>query len=231
MVWDRVAVKMAGKSAFRRNYGSCVLVSLITALLSGSSSITRNFEEQDITLDMPWGLVITLSMAVLLLGIFVVNVLLVGAHRFFVENRDYNAPASKILFGFQGAHYGNVSLTMFLMNLKIFLWSLLLVIPGVIKTYEYRMVPYILAEQPDIPQADAFAISREMMMNQKFEAWFMDLTFLGWHLLTVFTCGLVGIFWTAPYQNAANAELYAALRDHWMHTHGYSQQETTGESF
>ena len=101
----------------------------------------------------------------------------------------------------------------------LLLWTLLLIVPGIVKSYEYRMVPYILAEQPDISSSDAFAISKEMMQGQKFEAFILDLSFIGWWLGSAITCGLLGIFWTAPYQAATNAELYGNLREDWMKKH------------
>ncbi|WP_242974739.1 DUF975 family protein [Blautia sp. An81] len=85
--------------------------------------------------------------------------------------------------------------------------------------------PYILAEQPDISSTDAFAISKEMMMGQKLEAFGLDLSFLGWWIGSAFTCGLLGIFWALPYQAATNAELYGALRDDWIRNH------SSGESW
>lgn len=228
MNWNRVLLKMEGKNTFQQNYGNCVLASLIVSLLNGIRT-TNQLKETKIS--MPYGMTITANASVLLLSIFVVNVFLVGLCRFFIENRDYPAPVSKILFGFDRNHYGNIVLTMFLMDLKIFLWSCLFLIPGIVKMYEYRMVPYILAEQPDIPQQDAFAISREMMMNQKFETFIMDISFLGWYLLAAVTGTIVGIFWTFPYHNASTAELYAFLRDNWIYMHGNSQQGTTGGNF
>ena len=147
------------------------------------------------------------------------GVLELGIYRFFVENRDYSAGIGKVLFGFQCGHYGNVVWIMFLRDLYTYLWTLLLIVPGIVKRYEYRMVPYILAEQPDISSSDAFGISREMMRGQKFDAFVMDLSFLGWWLGSVFTAGLLGIFWTVPYQAAANAELYGFLRNRWIEEH------------
>ena len=148
MFWDRIGLKTDGKEKFRRNYGSCVLVSLIISLITGTGFTTyidRWMEDHIFAL---WFLIP--GAAVLLIQILVFSVLEMGACRFYVENRDYQAGISKILFGFQSGHYGNVVLVMFFRNLFIFLWTLLLIIPGIIKTYEYRMVPYILAEQPDI---------------------------------------------------------------------------------
>ncbi|HIX29116.1 MAG TPA: DUF975 family protein [Candidatus Blautia stercoravium] len=221
--WNRAQLKIDAKAAFKRNYGTCVLVGVILSLLSGAVSIVQ--QRQTDQYYIQWGAVISISLIALLVEILVWNVFAVGGCRFFVENRDYSAPASKLLFGFQGSHYGNVVWVMFLMGLKIFLWTLLLIIPGIIKAYEYMMVPYILAEQPDINQADAFAISRQLMMNQKFDAFVLQLSFIGWYLLAACTCGIVGIFWSVPYYHATEAELYAVLRNDWLQKQnpGYDQ--------
>ena len=217
MFWDRVGLKTDGKEKFRRNYGSCVLVSLIISLITGTGVTTYIDRWMDDHIFALW--ILIPGAVVLLIQILVFSVLEMGACRFYVENRDYQAGISKILFGFQSGHYGNVVLVMFLRDLFIFLWTLLLIVPGIIKTYEYRMVPYILAEQPDISSTDAFAISKEMMRGQKLEAFGLDLSFIGWWLGSVITCGILGIFWVSPYQAATNAELYAVLRDDWIRRH------------
>ena len=67
-----------------------------------------------------------------------------------------------LLDGFKSGHYGNIVLTIFLRDLFISLWTLLLVIPGIVKIYEYLMVPYILAENPAMDRKSAFAISKRM---------------------------------------------------------------------
>ena len=217
MFWDRIGLKTDGKEKFRRNYGSCVLVSLIISLITGTGVTTYIDRWMDDHIFALW--ILIPGAMVLLIQILVFSVLEMGACRFYVENRDYQAGISKIIFGFQSGHYGNVVLVMFLRDLFIFLWTLLLIVPGIIKTYEYRMVPYILAEQPDISSTDAFAISKEMMRGQKLEAFGLDLSFIGWWLGSVITCGILGIFWVSPYQAATNAELYAVLRDDWIRRH------------
>lgn len=77
----------------------------------------------------------------------------------------------------------------------------------------------------DLAAQDAFAISRDMMMGQKMEAFILDVSFIGWWIASAFTCGLAGIFWTLPYVHAANAELYVVLRDNWM------QRQNMGNSY
>ena len=98
------------------------------------------------------------------------------------------------------------------MKVKIFLWGLLFVIPGIVKSYEYRMVPYILAENPNLQMSEVFALSREMTMNQKMNIFVLDLSFIGWSLLSVCTCGLLAIFYVNPYVQATNAELFLELK-------------------
>ena len=93
--------------------------------------------------------------------------------------------------------------------MKIVLWTFLFVIPGIVKTYEYRMVPYILADQPDISARDAFAISREMIKGQKVDAWIFECI-LSW--MVVLLLRTLGIFWTGPYVHATMRELFSPFR-------------------
>ncbi len=108
--------------------------------------------------------------------------------------------------------YKNIVKIMFFRNLFTFLWSMLFVIPGIIKAYEYRMIPFILAENPDIKMEDAFALSKRMMDNEKLNAFVLDLSFMGWMILGAFSCGIFHIFYVNPYYQLANAELYLVLK-------------------
>ena len=89
---------------------------------------------------------------------------------------------------------------------------MLFVIPGIIKAYEYRMIPYILAENPDISMEEAFALSKKMMDNEKLNTFALDLSFLGWFLLGIVSVGICLIFYVTPYYNLTNAELYIVLK-------------------
>ena len=85
---------------------------------------------------------------------------------------------------------------------------LLFIIPGIVKSYEYMMIPYLLAEHPEMTRQEAFAESKQMMDGEKMEAFIMDLSFLGWYLLSAVTCGLLAIFYVNPYVQASFAEMY-----------------------
>ena len=101
---------------------------------------------------------------------------------------------------------------MFLRDVYLFLWTLLLIIPGIIKGYAYRMVPYILADNPNIGAARAIELSDQMTKGEKLDIFVLDLSFLGWILLGSLACG-IGVLFVNPYVEATNAELYAALKD------------------
>ena len=147
-----------------------------------------------------------------LLGIFLFNPLEVGGCRFFMENSEYQPTVGRLGFAFQKGMYGKTVLTLFLRKLFIGLWSLLLIVPGIVKAYEYRMVPYLLADDPNMTRQDAFRLSKELMYGQKWNTFVLDLSFLGWSLLSLCTCGLLAIFYVNPYVQATNAELFLELK-------------------
>ena len=100
---------------------------------------------------------------------------------------------------------------MFCKNLFTALWSLLFIIPGIIKSYEYRMVPYLLAENPDMDMHEAFERSKNMMMGNKFDTFVLDISFIGWRFLSALTANILDIFYVNPYVFLTDAELYVKL--------------------
>ncbi len=146
----------------------------------------------------------------IVLGAFIGNPILVGCSRFFVTSLNQPARVGEVGYAFDH-NFLNVVKTMFLRDLYTFLWGLLLIIPGIVKSYEYRMIPYILAENPEISTKEAFAKSKAMMAGQKWKAFVLDLSFIGWELLSLFTAGLLHVFYVGPYRDLTNAALYEAL--------------------
>lgn len=159
------------------------------------------------------GVGIFLALLGIVVSIFIGAPILVGSKRFFMCNRETRGSLWMILFAFRSSHIWNVILVMFLRGLKTFLWGLLLVVPGIIKSYEYRMIPYILSENPGMDTKRAFQLSAEMMYGQKWNAFVLDLSFILWLILGAITCGLVNVFFVHPYMAATNAELYGVLRE------------------
>lgn len=221
MMWNRAELKMRGNMAFKKNYVSAVVVALLMGIfgtVSGESSARRVSENSDIysgnlfNVGMITGLLAGITTVVILIvlvaKVFVGNLLKMGGYRFFILNQTAQPGIGILLDGFRSGHYVNIVLTMFLRDLFTALWSLLLVVPGIVKHYEYLMVPYIIAENPAMDYKEAFQISKQMMDGEKMEAFIMDLSFLGWYLLSAVTCGLLAIFYVNPYVQASFAEMY-----------------------
>ncbi|MFR1432991.1 MAG: DUF975 family protein [Coprococcus comes] len=220
-MWNRAELKMRGNMAFKKNYVSAVVVALLMGIfgtVSGESSARRVSENSDIysgnlfNVGMITGLLAGIATVVILIvlvaKVFVGNLLKMGGYRFFILNQTAQPGSGTLLDGFRSGHYVNIVLTMFLRDLFTALWSLLLVVPGIVKHYEYLMVPYIIAENPAMDYKEAFQISKQMMDGEKMEAFIMDLSFLGWYLLSAVTCGLLAIFYVNPYVQASFAEMY-----------------------
>lgn len=145
--------------------------------------------------------------------IFIADPLIVGGKRYFLKAREGNNTRVGIIVEiFRKEHWLNVAITMFLRNIYTALWYLT-IIGGLIKTYEYRMIPYLLAENPTIKRKEAFAISKKMMKGNKWKTFVLDLSFFGWNLLSVLTFGLLSILYVNPYNAATNAELYVELKE------------------
>lgn len=221
MMWNRAELKMRGNMAFKKNYVSAVVVALLMGIFgtaSGESSARRVSENSDIysgnffNAGMITGLLAGITTVVILIvlvaKVFVGNLLKMGGYRFFILNQTAQPGIGTLLDGFRSGHYVNIVLAMFLRDLFTALWSLLLVVPGIVKHYEYLMVPYIIAENPAMDYKEAFQISKQMMDGEKMEAFIMDLSFLGWYLLSAVTCGLLAIFYVNPYVQASFAEMY-----------------------
>ena len=92
------------------------------------------------------------------------------------------------------------------------LWTLLLIVPGIIKAYSYSMTPYILVDNPELSVREAIRKSQQMMVGQKFNLFYLQLSFIGWFFLACFTGG-IGFLWLVPYYQTAQAAFYQNLRN------------------
>lgn len=241
-MWTRRLLKQNGMIAFRRNYWACVAASFLAMLMGGSmvGSYNINFGNTgdsgsiDATYNsggmfspesnmyfgnIPtelWYILGVVAIIGLVIGLgfslFVSNVVMVGCNRYFLENREHKTSVGQIFYSFQDGRYGTTVWVMFLKSLYILGWTLLFVIPGIIKSYSYMLVPYILAENPHMNKDRVFELSSQMMHGHKWEAFELALSFIGWHLLGALTLGMVDIFYTCPYVNATYAEFYSALK-------------------
>lgn len=159
--------------------------------------------------------VLIATVIAVLLRVFLLQPLEVGCKRFFTRNLDDNAQVKEVCFSYDHNYMNSIKI-MFFKGLYTFLWTLLFVIPGIIKSYEYKQVPYILAENPDITKEEAFARSKQMMSGNKWKAFVLDLSFLGWEILNTMTIGILGIFYVKPYEYQTEAAFYEALKQETM---------------
>lgn len=110
--------------------------------------------------------------------------------------RDEPVPFSLYFSGFK--NFGKYFAANFLLGLYWMLWSVLLVIPGIIKCYSYALTWYLLADNPQLGANEAITKSRELMNGRKMDLFLLDLSFIGWHLLGILTLGL-GYIYVTPY--------------------------------
>lgn len=223
MSWTRAELKIRAKAAVKMYYWKMVLVAFILSMIGGGASgvgsrsasdnsagsgASSMFEGINMQVAMIAVIIVLVVVVIALaLSVFVFNVLEVGCRGFFSRSMTEDPELGLIADGFT-QNYWNCVKTQFLKSLFIGLWSLLFVIPGVIKAYEYRMVPYLLAEHPEMSSGEIFARSKEMMQGNKWDTFVPDISFVGWVLLSGITLGILYIFWVGPYIAATDAALY-----------------------
>lgn len=229
-MWSRKELKIRAKAILRKNYWHAFLVSIVIAIAGGntgwgnssgfhsSSSREYAYSNFDNNIFINWSfiaLTLTTFLVVIttiaLLRIFLGYCLEVGGTKYFVQSAQDKNNRECFRFGFNSNNYMSIIKTMLLKDIFIFLWSLLLIIPGIIKYYAYRMVPYILADNPNIGVKKAISLSNEMTKGHKFDIFVLDLSFIGWYLLGALAL-FIGILFVMPYENATNTELYLVLR-------------------
>lgn len=153
------------------------------------------------------------SIIAIIFTIFIADPLIVGGKKYFLKAREGSKTKISVIWEvFKDGNLANIAITMLLRNIYNALWYLTIV-GGIIKAYEYRMIPYILAENPKIKRKQAFKLSKQMMMGNKWKTFILDLSFLGWNLLSVLTYGLLNILYVNPYNAAVIAELYVELKN------------------
>lgn len=216
-MWDRILFKNAGKAAFKKNYWPCVAVCVLLAVALGQFNLDFDFSdinEVDGIMSTILGFVgVSTSLIGIALGIVVFSPYEVGAKRFLMENRICEGSRFAVVgWGFS-KNFGNVILVQFMRGLFTFLWSLLFIVPGIVKSYAYFAVPFILAENPDMNYKRALQLSKDMTYGHKGDLFVMHLSFIGWILLSGITFNIVGVFHVFPYLYATEAEAYSYLRE------------------
>ena len=127
------------------------------------------------------------------------------------NHREESVDLENLFDGFRGGRYTRVFCALFLVNLFTFLWTLLLIIPGIMKAFSYALTPYIIMDESELTARQAITRSCEIMEGRRWKLFCLYLSFIGWGILSLLTFG-IGFLWLAPYMNASIAAFYEDAR-------------------
>ncbi len=240
-MWLRTELKERAKKKLAKSYWLSFAATLVASILGGgffyygcvSLSGNRDWNvdsyylSTDPQLAFLYGFFMVFLAFLSVIGIayyfFVGQPILAGKSKYFVQGHDAHYSFVD-LFSFFNHGYLKAVQTMALRWLYLLLWTLLFIIPGIVKCYSYRMVPYLLAKYPHIGAKRAIALSRQMTSGEKMNMFILDLSFLGWFLLGALCLG-VGTLFVLPYYETVYAELFAILRDKGAEQSLYTPEE------
>lgn len=202
-----------GNPAFGRTRG--VFAGIVNQVSSGSIIVTAVAAIASITGSENLGVMVMIVLGALLMFAFwflIQNVFPVVTRRVFLEGMNYKRiTPQRFVFLLRIRKWLKASWIMFVKYIFYSLWCLTVV--GIaVKRYSYYMVPFIVAENPDMTARQAIALSRKMMKGHKWECFVFELSFAGWEILSIVTFGLFGVLYTNPYKTAVFTRYYAALR-------------------
>ncbi|MGO5092986.1 DUF975 family protein [Clostridium sp. LCP25S3_F10] len=227
-MWTREQLKGRAKRMLSLNYWKAFLVSLVISIVTANNSGKAEKSLDEFANNHPFieneiigrvvyftGIFFTIlaSIAIILLVLRVIvgYMLEVGGRKFFIKAAEGETNIGYLGYCFKEGSYFKVLVTMLLRSIYTFLWFLLLIIPGIVKEYAYSMVPYILADNPDIGAERAIQLSNRMTDGEKWDMFVLDLSFIGWYIVGALALG-IGVLFVNPYVNATKAELYLTLR-------------------
>lgn len=199
-------------AALRGNWANALVATIILIALAlfFSSNDAINSYYQRIVINPFIGYSLTF------ISMFVLLPLAVGysnSMRVLLETGDNRLTNNSFSLGF--GNWLHVVWGMILSTIYIFLWTLLLIIPGIIKSYSYALTPYILVEHPEMSANEAIEESMRLMDGHKFDLFYLQLSFIGWAILSILSLGL-GVFWLIPYQMTAQAAFYRDIKNEAM---------------
>lgn len=162
--------------------------------------LSMNFEINEATY-------LNLSILFFVISIFLIKPLSIGLKRYFINGYKNDSKLSYLFSAFTDGSWFKLALKLTLKDIYLLLWSLLLIIPGIIKSYQYYYVDYILAENPDMSLSEAINISKRRTEGEKFDIFELNLSFIGWIILASLTLN-IGYIILNPYMEATYASLY-----------------------
>lgn len=222
MGFDRIRIKENGKLHYQNNKWQNVLVILINTLIVGGVQVVVNLSGDN------WVLAMFMSLVSIAVSLLVVNVITLGSMTWFhraIKTEGLNM--EEMFWPFKEDYGGNV-LMMFLISLYTALWSMLFVVPGIVKGYSYSLAMYIKSENPNIPASKAIELSTRMTNGHKMDLFVLDMSFIGWAILSAFTLNILGILYVIPYQYASKAFAYEEIKEEALANQIVSEAELYG---
>lgn len=206
MMKTRPEIKETAKANMKQNWGQCVAVLLILSVIT----------------------VVLVTVAAGVGAMLLVPVISIAANGYFVRTyrgfRDTVSDWFSDMFNNFGRRLGGY----YWMGLFIYLWSMLFMIPGIVKGIAYSLTPYILADCPNVKARDALKLSMRMTQGYKADIFVTMLSFLGWLILSAFTFGILEIVYVGPYMNTTLAGVYEELKNNALENGTISQDELNG---
>ena len=188
-------------ASLEHGWGTFVCATLVYLVIS---SICQSFIQIDEESASLAGL--SLVMTILLLP------LIWGFYTMYLDHiRGEKVGLGNLFQGYSKEWFSKSLLTLLLMYVYILLWTLLLIIPGIIKALSYAMTPYVLKDNPNMKSNEAIEESMRLMSGHKAELFLLSLSFIGWALLSLLTLG-IGFLWLIPYMQTAFAYFYEDLK-------------------
>jgi len=230
-MFPRAELKQFAKQRLRFGWGTAVAVTLVASMLGagisgGSFNLNIDLNEETIppsvqswleallspsVLPIVLGVLGSALLVALLFDIFVSNVVTVGLHGWFLRyQRGEEVAFGELFAGFR--FYSTALSTRLLTDIYTFLWSLLFLIPGIVKAYAYSMADYLIYENPNLSASRALELSQRMTDGYKGDLFVLDLSWFGWNILNALTGGLLGILYLYPYIHTTEAAVYECLR-------------------
>lgn len=222
MGFDRIRIKENGKRHYENNKWQNVLVMLILVLVEGGVQIVLRLS------NVNWVFAVFMSLASIAASLLVVSIITMGAATWFHRAIKTEGLKMEEMFWTFKEDYGGNVLMMFLIGLYTALWSMLFVIPGIVKSYSYSMAVYIKSENPNISASKAIELSTRMTNGRKMDLFVLDLSFIGWTLLSALTLNILGILYVYPYLYAAKAFAYEEIKEEALSKQLVSEAELYG---
>ncbi len=201
MFLNRKEIKAKAKAILHKNYwaiiGLCIFFSVISGIVSAVNFIPAL-----------GNIVCILIMPIITVGF--------SYQLFYAFSTEEKPDVAGLFAGFKDGRYGHVLGGYWYCALFTVLWTFLFIIPGIVKSISYSMTPYILMDQPEISATDALKLSMKMTKGHKWKIFVFSLSFIGWHILSVFTLGILEVFYVLPYQSLATAGIYATLKEQYQ---------------